>query len=89
MPSQRAKDLLAELPKQHGLTPDQLWRNRDAGEVGELDVWAKHYGLKRRGWSPSSESMHGSQERFNVWIAQREGDESLRARVAKAIEDTE
>jgi len=50
MLSERATKLLAELPKQHGLTPDQLWRNRDAGEVGQLYVWAKHYGLTRGGY---------------------------------------
>jgi len=89
MLSERATKLLAELPKQHGLTPDQLWRNRDAGEVGQLYVWAKHYGLTRGGYWPSSESMHGSQERFDHWVAQRESDASLRARVAAAIEAAE
>jgi hypothetical protein len=89
MLSDRAKQLLAELPNQHGLTPDELWANRDAGEVGNLDLWAKHYGLTRGGYWPSTESMHGSEARKRAWLAKRESDESLRKRVAAAIEATE
>lgn len=89
MTSERAKKLLAELPNKRGLTPDELWRNRDAGEVGELDLWAKHYGLTRGGYWPSTESHHGSLERKRAWLAKRESDESLRERVRQAILNNE
>lgn len=87
MPSERANQLLAKLPEQHG-DADATWNNRDAGhELGALDRWGRHYGVVRGGYAPSSESMHGSKERKQHWLARRESDESFRERVRKAIED--
>lgn len=86
MTSVRAKRLLARLPEVHG---DERKARLGMGEQGELDAWAKHYGLKRKGYDLPDDWRCGTPARIRDWEKARESDADLRKRVAAAIEAAE
>jgi hypothetical protein len=78
----RRNELLTRLA---AISGDEERARRGDGERGELDRWAKHYGLKRHGYDLPDDWRCGTPERIEHWEKARESDEDLKERVAVEI----